>query len=41
MLVQKQLAHFNDAMHGKSAVQQASEAPKKKGAFPFTQTIIF
>ena len=37
MLVRKQLAHFNDALQGKTV----SETPKKKGPFPFTQIISF
>jgi hypothetical protein len=41
MLVQKQLAHFNDEIQGKTALQKASEAPKKKGALPFTQITNF
>ena len=41
MLVQKQLAHFNDAMQGKSALQQACEAPTKKGASPLPKLNLF
>jgi hypothetical protein len=32
MLVRKQLAHFNDALQGKT-VSETSETPKKKGSF--------